>query len=183
MAFTTLAYSQFAPLGSVYIQEVGFDTRVWGILFALNCGMVLVFQIPIRKGAIRLGPTKAFILAQLLISIGFVYFMFAMDLYQFLLADAILTLGEITFFPTSSAFVANLAPPEMRGRYMAIMGDFSSIVSAVGTQMIWILYEDLSVADRHLIWGFLGLIGFATLSGYVALSRLVARKNKLQPAL
>jgi MFS family permease len=178
IAFTLLLYSQFGYLLGVYTQDAGFDSMLLGILIALNCAMVVALQIPIRKGALKLGPTKAFILAQLLFAIGFTYFMFAEDLYQFLLADVVLTLGEITYFPTSSAFVANLAPKEMRGRYMSLTGVFSSIGMAVGSQVVYIVYGLLSAVDKHLIWGFLGLIGFATLFGYIALSKQAAKRKK-----
>jgi MFS family permease len=161
----------------VYTTDLGFEPIVYGILFALNGAMVVTLQIPIRKGTVRLGPTKSFMLAQLLFSVGFAYFMFAVDLTQFLLGDAILTLGEITFFPASSGFVANLAPEDMRGRYMAMMGLFASIGTAVGAQLVFLVYGGLPTAEKYLIWGILGLIGFATLPGYVALSRLARRKR------
>jgi hypothetical protein len=57
----------------------------------------------------RIGPTKGFIIAQLLYAVGFTYFMFAKDFMQFALGVAVLTIGEITFVPASSGFVANLA--------------------------------------------------------------------------
>jgi predicted MFS family arabinose efflux permease len=177
-AFTNIVYSQLYTLLGVYTtKSAGFEPEFYGILFALNGAMVVTLQIPIRKGAIRLGPTKSFMLAQLLYSVGFAYFMFAVDPTQYLLADAILTIGEITFVPASSGFVANLAPPEMRGRYMALMGLFFSIGAALGAPVVFTLYGGLATADKYLIWGILGLVGFATLPGYVALSRLVRRKR------
>ena len=51
---------------------------------------------------------------------------------QFVAGMVVLTLGEITFVPASSGFVANLAPIDKRGRYMAMAGLFFGIGSAAG---------------------------------------------------
>jgi len=132
--------------------------------------MVVVLQIPIRKGAVKIGAVRAFMVAQLLYAVGFTYFMFAVSFTQFLIGVIVLTLGEITFVPASSGFVANLAPADMRGRYMAILGLFFGIGGAAGSQIAFSLFGAL--ADKRFTWGVLGLIGFATLVGYVFLFRM-----------
>lgn len=175
-ALTNIVYSQLSGLLSVYTEHVGFSPYVYGILLSLNGAMAVALQIPIRKGAMRLGATRSFILAQLLFTAGFAYFMIAIDLSQFMLGVAILTLGEIVFFPASSGFVANLAPPDMRGRYMSLNGLFFRIGASIGPQMSFVVYGML--ADKELIWGILGIMGLATLPGYLVLSRLAGRKSR-----
>jgi predicted MFS family arabinose efflux permease len=157
--------------------HIGLTELEWGLILALNGAMVVALQIPIRKGTMRLGPTRAFILAQFLIATGFLYLMFALDFSQILISDVVFTLGEITFFPASSGFVANKAPPEMRGRYMSVSGLFFAIGSAVSGFVIFTIYGLL--ANPRLIWGILGLIGFATLPGYMILSRIFRKKKKI----
>jgi MFS family permease len=177
VALTMVVYSRMTDLLPVYTGNVGFNNLDWGLLLALNGAMVVALQIPIRKFTMRIGPTRAFILAQLLVATGFSYIMFAMDFSQLLIADAVFTLGEITFFPASSGFVANLAPPEMRGRYMSISNLFFGIGGTVGGFIIFSIY-DLLVNPR-LIWEILGIIGFATLPGYLILSRVFRKKKKV----
>jgi len=177
-AFTNMVYSQLYTLLSVYTQDVGFEPYIYGLLFALNGALVVTLQIPIRKAAMRLGATKSFMLAQLFFTIGFAYFMFATDLSQFMVAVAVLTLGEITFFPASSGFVANLAPPDMRGRYMSLMILFFNMGVGVGALVAFNAYGALALAEKRLIWGILGLVGVATLPGYMVLSKMVARKKR-----
>lgn len=171
---TNILYAQFYGLLGVFVQKVGFSHEFLGWLIAVNGATVVVLQILIRRGTMRIGPARAFIIAQLLFTIGFGYFMFSYEVYQFLVADVILTLGEITFFPSSSGFTANLAPPEMRGRYMAMFSLFFSIGGAVATFMSFVVYGQLT--DPRLIWGMLGLVGLATLPGYVLLM-MRARKR------
>jgi predicted MFS family arabinose efflux permease len=178
-AFTNMVYSQFYTLLSVYIKDAGFETFIYGLLFALNSGLVVTLQIPVRKGAMKLGATKSFMLAQLFFTIGSAYFMFAIDLYQFVIAITILTLGEITFFPSSSGFVANLAPPEMRGRYMSLMVLFFNMGVGAGALFAFNTYGALALAEKRLIWGILGLVGAATLPGYLTILRVAGKRKNV----
>jgi len=175
-AFTSLLYSQLYGLLSVYTQYRGFEPYIFGIFFAVNGTMVVFLQIPIRRVAVKIGPTKAFVIAQFLYAVGFTGFMFATNFTQFLLGVIVLTLGEITFVPASSGFVANLAPADMRGRYMAMAGLFFGVGSAAGSQIAFTLFASLN--DKSLTWGILGLIGFLTLIGYALLHRTVSQKQR-----
>jgi MFS family permease len=174
-ALTNLVYSQLYGMLSVYTQYIGFEPYVFGVFFSVNGAMVVALQIPIRKGTMKIGAVRAFAVAQLLYAVGFTYFMFASSFLQFLIGVIVLTLGEITFVPASSGFVANLAPADMRGRYMAILGLFFGIGGAAGSQIAFSLFGTLT--EKRFTWGVLGLIGFATLVGYALLSR-TANRNK-----
>ena len=44
----------------------------------------------------------------------------------------IITIGELIIVPTSSTYVANLAPPDMRGRYMSIYSLTWSLSIGIG---------------------------------------------------
>jgi MFS family permease len=167
-------YSQLYGLLSVYTEYVGLQPYAFGVLFAVNGGMVVALQIPIRKVTQRIGSEKAFALAQFLFAAGFSYFMLSKDLNQFLVGAVILTLGEITFFPASSGFIANLSPVDKRGRYLALSGLFFGVGGSVGALIGFRLYGVL--LHKELVWAILGAVGFATLPGYMYL--LNARQKK-----
>ena len=172
-ALTIVVYSQLYNLLSVYIEYLGFEPYIFGFISSIAGAMVVILQIPIRLGTVRIGPTKAFIIAQTLFGAGFICFMFAADFYQFLVAIAVLTVGEIIFFPASSAFAANLAPAEMRGRYLAMMGLFFGTGSSSASLMVFSIYGVL--ANKSLIWGIWGTLGFAILPGYLILLKITRR--------
>jgi MFS family permease len=44
----------------------------------------------------------------------------------------VMTIGELILVPTSSTYVANLAPADMRGRYMSIYGMTWTISTGIG---------------------------------------------------
>lgn len=177
-ALTAVVYSQLYSLLSVYTEYVGFPPYVFGFLSSIAGAMVVTLQIPIRLGTVRIGPTKAFIIAHTLFGAGFIYFMVAANFSQFLVAIALLTVGEIIFFPASSAFVANLAPTGMRGRYMALMGLFSGIGGSTASLTIFSIYGML--ANKSLVWGIWGTLGFAILPGYLMLFKMTRRNRSIQ---
>jgi MFS family permease len=170
MFFTNFLYAQFYSLLSVYIEHLGFEPYVFGTLSSIAGAMVVTLQIPIRLSTVRIGPAKAFIIAQTLFAAGFTCFMFATDFFEFLAAIAVLTLGEITFYPASSAFAANLAPADMLGRYIAVMGLFSGIGGSTASVAVFSIYGML--VNKATVWGIWGALGFAVLPGYFLLSKI-----------
>lgn len=172
-ALTSVVYTQLYGLLSVYTGYVGLKPYVFGVLFSINGAMVVFLQIPIRKGAMRVGSTKAFIIAQTFYAVGFAYFMLSRDFAHFLIGIVVLTIGEIIFVPAISGFVANLSPADKRGRYMALTGLFFGIGGSVGSLIGFGLYDIL--LDKAMIWGLLGIVGFATLPGYIYLMKASAR--------
>lgn len=173
---TSLVYSQLYGLLSVYTQYIGFEPYVFGIFFSVNGLMVVLLQIPLRVGTMRIGATKAFIIAQTLYAVGFTSFMFATTFQQFLAGVIVLTLGEIVFVPASSAFVANIAPADMRGRYMAMAGLFFGIGSSAGSQIAFSIFGALT--DKQFTWGILGIIAFATSIGYALMLKMTRKKQQ-----
>ena len=172
-ALTNVVYAQLYGLLSVYTRYIGFEPYFFGILFSINGVMVVLLQIPIRKGAMRVGSTKAFIIAQTFYAAGFGYFMFSKSFMQFLTGVVILTIGEITYFPAVSGFVSNLAPSDKRGRYMAFLGLFFGIGGSAGSYIGFQLYGILP--NKEMIWGLLGAVAFATLPGYIYLLKIHRR--------
>jgi len=170
MSLTNFLYVQFYSLLSVYTEHLGFEPYVFGTLSAIAGAMVVTLQIPIRLGTVRIGPAKAFIIAQTFFAAGFTCFMVASNFIEFLAAIAVLTLGEIIFYPAASAFAANLAPGDMRGRYIAVMGLFSGIGGSTASITVFSIYGML--VNKNVVWGIWGAFGFAVLPGYFLLSKV-----------
>ena len=178
-ALTNVVYSQLYGLLSVYTTKyVGLPSYFFGILFSVNGIMVVSMQIPVRKAAVKVGSTKAFIVAQLFYAVGFTYFLLSRDFVQFLTGVVVLTFGEIIFVPAISGFVADLSPVDMRGRYSALAGLFFGIGGSVGSLIGFRLYDVLP--NKELIWAVLGAIAFATLPGYLYLLKAQEQQTNIR---
>jgi MFS family permease len=62
----------------------------------------------------------------------------------FWLSMVILTEGELIMVPTSTTLTANLAPPEMRGRYMGLYGLIWTISVGLGPVLGGLLNDRLA---------------------------------------
>jgi len=67
-----------------------------------------------------------------LIGGGFALNHFAHSLPALVACMAVFTLGEMLALPMASAYVADLAPPQMRGRYMGVNGMTWALALIVG---------------------------------------------------
>ena len=175
--FTNFLYAQFYSLLSVYTEHLGFEPYIFGTLSSIAGAMVVTLQIPIRLTTVRIGPAKAFIVAQTLFAAGFACFTVASNFIEFVAAIALLTLGEMIYYPAASAFAANLAPADQMGRYIATMGLFSGIGGSTASVAVFSIYGML--VNKTMVWGIWGALGFAVLPGYFLLSK-VTKNHKNQ---
>jgi MFS family permease len=78
-----------------------------------------------------------------------------------------MTIGELILMPTASAYVAGLAPPDMRGRYMSVAGLTWSAAAGIAPLMGGNLNDNISpVATWYggFVIGIIGILGFLYLS-------------------
>jgi MFS family permease len=127
-------------------NEIGVSTRLIGLLFLANALTVALAQIPVarlaegRRRAVAMATAAlAFVAAcLLLLTANFVGFNFA---YGALVAAAIAAaLGECFYTTALYPLVADLAPPALRGRYLATIGMSwwlgLALAPTVGTQLL-----------------------------------------------
>jgi MFS family permease len=75
----------------------------------------------------------------------------------------VMTVGELILMPTSSSYVANLAPANMRGRYMSIYGLTWNVAAAIAPVMGGFLNDALAPAATWyggMVIGLFGMAGF-----------------------
>ncbi|MCK4314520.1 MAG: MFS transporter [Anaerolineae bacterium] len=70
--------------------------------------------------------------------------------------------------PTSQALVAQIAPEDMRGRYMAVFGFGWVIPQAVGPLLAGLVMDN---ADPRWVWYAAGLLGLVGAAAFVLLRR------------
>jgi MFS family permease len=64
----------------------------------------------------------------------------------FWISMVVITIGELILIPTSTTHVANLAPPDMRGRYMSIYGLSWPVASGIAPLLGGILSDNIAPA-------------------------------------
>jgi MFS family permease len=130
--------------------------------------MVVLFQFPVTRWTARRSPLPILALGSMFYAAGVGSVALGSAFGAFWLSMVILTVGEMIMVPTSTTLTANLAPPEMRGRYMGLYTLTWTIGLGVGPVVGGYLNDQLALVA---IWyGGLALALTAALA-FLALGR------------
>ena len=115
----------FFQLGSTYglhVTRMGFSAAVYGAIFSLNGALIVFCELPLTRLTRKYPAPQVMAAGHLICALGFVLNAFAHSIPALALCMIVFTTGEMLLMPTAAAYLANLAPPEMRGRYMGVAG-------------------------------------------------------------
>ncbi|MEE8593769.1 MAG: MFS transporter [Candidatus Bipolaricaulota bacterium] len=162
-----IVMGQFASTLAVFsTQTIGISEAQLGWLFTINGIVVVLFQWPAARLAARVGIRWGLVLGCLGYALGY----FTVGLvpgFGFLIGSmVIITLGEVTFSPTSMAAVANMAPAVRVGRYMGFFGLTEALGWSLGPFIGGMLYDRLAHAPVSL-WSIIALIGVIAALGFM----------------
>jgi MFS family permease len=159
LAISIVFFQAFAGL-PIDMRAHGITTSGFGALMALN-GLLIVLLQPFAGELIRARSRPSVLAAaSLLLGVGFGMNAWIGSAPGYAASIAVWTLGEILFAPASMSLVADLAPPDLRGRYqgvfaMTFSGAFAaapavggSVIAHAGARWLWIdcLATGLAVA-------------------------------------
>lgn len=132
----------------VFVIQLGLTEADYGRLLSLNGIMIICFELPLVSLTRRLKTGTAVAIGYLFFSVAMVVQAYAFGFPMLILATALFTLGEMIAFPIASAYIANRAPAEMRGRYMGLIGFVWS------TSMVMAPWSGLKLLeiDPALLW-------------------------------
>jgi MFS family permease len=117
-----LVFCQMISTFGLYIRHLGFSSATYGAIISMNGVMVVLMELPLTTITRRFPARRVMAVGYTLLALGFGLNGLAHTVPALLGCMVIFTLGEMITMPTSAAYLANLAPPEMRGRYMGVSG-------------------------------------------------------------
>ncbi|NIS82332.1 MAG: MFS transporter [Anaerolineales bacterium] len=152
-------YMQMSGTLAVYLRDFhGIPEQGFGYILSLNAGMVVLFQFAITRRIEGRPPFLIMAVGTLLYVIGFSMYGLVAVYALFLVAMAIITVGEMLTAPVGQALVAQMAPDDMRGRYMAVYGFSWMIPNALGFYLAGLVIDNLDPRWLWYVAGFIGLI-------------------------
>jgi len=113
---------QMSSTLSLYVTGLGFEATLYGAILSLNGVMVVFCELPLTMITRRFPPRFAIAAGFLLMGLGFACNAFARTFPALAGCMALFTLGEMIAIPVAAAYMANLSPPHMRGRYAGVSG-------------------------------------------------------------
>ena len=139
LLFSTLAiglvFMQMSSTFGLHVTRLGFSDAVYGLLLSLNGVLVVFCELPLTGWTQRVNPRRAMALGYLLIALGFGMNASGGGVPALALGMMIFTFGEICSMPISSAYVSDLAPSYMRGRYWGMMGFTWALALVIGPSL------------------------------------------------
>ena len=83
---------------------------------------------------------------------------YSTNFWGFLLAMVVMTFGELITAPTATAYVANLAPADQRGRYLGFFGLNWFIALSIGPMGAGILTDKFSIQTPWFVGAVVGVL-------------------------
>jgi predicted MFS family arabinose efflux permease len=183
--FVSAGYAQIELLPAFAKNEAGVTERAIGVIFLVNTLVIVLAQLPIAhqlEGRRRM-PALA-LMTVLWATSWMLVLLFGATLETvaaavgFALAGIVFGLGECFQGPTQGALVADLAPPRLRGRYMALSTISWEIGFVIGPAIGGFILDHRPLALWPLAAGVCLLAGV----GALALERGIPRELRLTPA-
>ena len=150
-----LLFMQTASTFGLFVTHLGFSAATYGAVISFNGALIVFCELPLTALTRRFPARKVMALGYVLIGVGFGLNYFAHSVPALVACMALFTLGEMFALPMASAYVADLAPPHMRGRYMGVNGMTWALALIIGPVAGMKLFAFSSAA----YWGACALLG------------------------
>lgn len=185
--FQALRYKAFVRmLGSFTLMEIC-ATLMWVILAVYikhnhgigeaqyswipttNALMVIFLQVAITRRTSRHQATKVMPIGAAFYPVAMLIVALSSNFWGFLTAMVVMTFGELITAPTATAYVANLAPPDQRGRYLGFFGLNWFIALSIGPMGAGFLSDTISPVAP---WYAGAVVGVLAVLSFLSLRRL-----------
>lgn len=155
-----------------------------GLVFTSNGILVVLMQYPVTKAIGRIGVARGYLLGLLFFSIGVFSFAFDSTVPQFIVSEAIITLGEDFLDPSGSAIVSGISAKKRIGANMGVYNSFNSVGYSIGPLIGGIVIT--ATLNPFLIWTTVTAPGFVSVILYLSTTiRKVGpamKKGEVMPA-
>jgi|Tabmets5t2r1_1033131.scaffolds.fasta_scaffold10722_1 MFS family permease len=171
-------YFQSQTTFPLHVRASGLSESDYGLLISLNGLAIILLELPLVAITRRYPYRPVIALGSVLVGLGFALNAYANDLPELALTVLIWTLGEIVYAPVASAYVADIAPEHLRGRYQGAWG----LTWGLAFVFAPALGAAIFAWSPDGLWLVCGLLGVAAAALLVIPGRRPARRAPVHPA-
>ena len=161
-------------LGVYAKQNYQIPENKFGLIATTNAVLVVALQYPVTQVTKRQDTLRVMAIGTLLYALGVGSIAVGSGFWSFWLSMVIMTFGELILIPTATTFTANLAPQDMRGRYMSVYNLTWGLAAGVGPLLDGLLNDALG---PRAIWLGGGLIGLLSVAAFIWLAYRYPQPN------
>jgi predicted MFS family arabinose efflux permease len=173
MLASVLAWTTYMNMNTtlgVYLRDVrGISELGYGALISFNAILVVLFQFWITRKLEKYPAMLMMAAGTLLFTFGFVMYGIFNTYLWFMIAMAIITVGEMVTVPIANAEVINFAPEDMRGRYSAVYGLAWGLPFMIGPYLAGLLMDNY---NPNWLWFACGICGTLATISFLILHRM-----------
>ncbi|MEA2460490.1 MAG: hypothetical protein QOH90_667 [Actinomycetota bacterium] len=158
----SFVYFQGETTLALHVKAVGLSAANYGALLSINGLVIVCLELALSGFTQKRRARPVMTVGALLVGAGFMLTIAADSFLPLAATVFVWTIGEIINAPVSQAYVADLAPAKLRGRYLGVWGlSFSVAFIAAPTagswiysrspNTLWVLCGALSVVAAALI--------------------------------
>jgi MFS family permease len=136
LGFSILVFSFFTALPLTVTLSAGYPAWAYGALTGTNGLLIALFEVSAVAALRPFRRLKVASAGMLITGVGFALTGLVMHWAWFLLTVVLWTIGEIMTIPQQMAFIADWAPPEVRGRYLGLYGATWSLGMALNPLIV-----------------------------------------------
>lgn len=176
VTLTSISASIMWVLLSVYAKgNYGVTESQYGPIPTTNALMVVLLQVAITAIFKRFNPLMVMAGGAFLYAVGTGSVGFGQGFWWFWMSMVIMTFGELLLVPTSSTYAANMAPPDMRGRYMSIYSLTWGIATGLGPLFAGFMGDHFG---PQVIWWTAGAAGLLSTLAFLGLRQKETRLER-----
>ena len=157
-----IVFAQHQGAMPLYIvRDLHYRESFYGGLFVLNTLIIVLTEVPLNVSMAHWPARPALALATVLVAVGFGALGLAHAPLPIAFTVVLWTFGEMIFFPTSTAYVAQLAPPGRTGEYMGAFAGTFSLALIFGPWFGTMLLDQIGAPATWAVMLVIGLAGAA----------------------
>jgi MFS family permease len=150
-----VVYHQDIAALPLEVQARGLPAQAYGLMMSMNGLVCLVLELPMASITSRLPSWIPMSVGIALMGVGLAMTGVAPGVAGLMVTVVVWTLGGVVWSPVAAAYVADLAPPEVQGRYQAAYG----LTSAAGLAIAPAFGPALYAWSPGALWSLCAVLG------------------------
>lgn len=158
----------------LFLKSLGFSPEDYGSVIAINGILIVICQLPLTAFFSRYDRQFVIMGGAVMLGLGFGLTAQCTTLWQFRAAVIIATIGEMMQSPFKSAVVTDLAPVDLRARYMGVFTMCYSSALMLGAPLGGEILN--RYGGNYLWWGCFG-VAMVAVVGYIAVYKSIKARH------